>query len=487
MEKTRIYFMLSVFMMFGWACSSNQVQIEGTIDYIGNSKLILGQSPVHYKYAPALRDTLPVSGSGTFQHHLSAPPRNGELRYLIIGDESYPLVISQGRNLSIMISRSDFPKNVQVEGYPKNWDERYNNYLNEINRLDSRIQQEVEKSKVGEENRLTELSRQKYEIAKKYLNETPLSDYYLKTIGEHLVYKVRTIEYNHRHFNDFDADSARKAVFNEADKLNFFSTESLKAQRAGIRDFAHYYARTFGIYDSVKTEYDMDLSEYDIKRLAYEELNEKRLEVLEHINERDALAHARMYLVAERIGEQSLETATPRYEKYLEEFPDYPEYTEFLTWFYNQIASVSPGQPSVPFSLPDIDGNLHFMKDYRGKFVLLDFWAGWCQPCLEEFPHMRDIYNRYSRDELEIIGISNEVDSLVWVQDIQRLKLPWPQLYGGKGFNEETFQAYKGGGIPFYILVDPEGNIARYNDIRPSFNFPTVLDSLLSTQKKQVN
>jgi len=184
---------------------------------------------------------------------------------------------------------------------------------------------------------------------------------------------------------------------------------------------------------------------------------------------------------------QGLEAAQPSYEHYLEEFSDYPEYIEFLTYFYNEIKSVSPGQPAVPFTLPDMDGELHSMSDYSGKFVLLDFWAGWCQPCLDEFPHMKDIYQNYSRNELEIVGISNAEDSLVWVQDVNRLELPWVQLYGGNGFEEETFKAYKGGGIPFYILIDPEGNIARYNDIRPSFNFTSVLDSLLQQHKNQFN
>ena len=51
------------------------------------------------------------------------------------------------------------------------------------------------------------------------------------------------------------------------------------------------------------------------------------------------------------------------------------------------------------------------------------------------------------------------------------------------GFDQETFKAYKGGGIPFYILIDPEGKIVRYNDMRPSFNFTEVLDSLHNQQE----
>ena len=467
------------------SCDSKNVEITGTIDYLGDAELIIQQQPIHYKYSPVDRDTLKVSESGSFS--IKIPVTSQKFRTLHIGDESYPLVLIPGVNLDITLTRAEFPRNVQFKGYSENWFEQYDQYLAAIEPIEKQIPVEEEKIKKGQENKLISLSKKKYELAEKQLKNTPLNNYYLKAIGEYLVFKVRSVEYNQRFYENFDADSAREAIFEEADSLDFFTIESLTAQRAGIRDFTHYYARTFGIYDSVKAVYGQDLAEYDIKRLAYEELNEKRLEVLNHIESRDALAHARMYLVAERIGEQSLEVAKPSYEAYLAEFSDYPEYTEFLTYFYNEIKSVSPGEPAIPFALPDIEGEIHTMKDYRDKFVLLDFWAGWCQPCLDEFPHMKEIYANYSREDLEIIGISNEADSLIWVQDIQRLELPWVQLYGGNGFDEKTFKAYKGGGIPFYILVDPEGKIARYNDIRPSFNFTTVLDSLLLEYKNQIN
>lgn len=476
--------LILIFVILFVGCS-NETSINGTIDYIGDATITLAEKPLHYKYSPLTNDTLEVSEEGSFS--IAFPIEKPHIRFLEIEDASNPLYLTPDANLSINIERSEFPMNVKIEGYSEPWDEQYEQYLNETDDFEDRITREEEKIKVGENNELLQLSRQKYELAEKYLANTPLHDYYLKAIGEYLVFSVRAIEYNQRYFDDFDADSARSAIFVEADSLGFFTLQSLKAQRAGIRDFAHYYARTFEIYDSVKTAYNMDLSEYDIKHVAYEELNEKRIQVLEHMESRDALAHAKMYLVAERIGEQPLEKARPSYEAYLEEFSDYPEYTEFLTYFYNEIKSVSPGEPAIPFALPDMDGNIHTMEDYRGKFVLLDFWAGWCQPCLEEFPHMKEIYDTYSRDELEIIGISNEVDSLVWRQDLERLDLPWPQLYSGDGFDEATFTAYKGGGIPFYILVDPDGNIARYNDIRASFNFTSVFDSLLTKYQNSQN
>src|SRR5699024_5131019 len=145
-----------------------------------------------------------------------------------------------------------------------------------------------------------------------------------------------------------------------------------------------------------------------------------------------------------------------------------------------------PGQPAIPFALPNAQGEIVRLKDYRGKYVLLDFWASWCIPCLNEFPHMEKLYERYSHGDFEILAISIEKDSLRWRQSLRQFLNPFPQLSGGEGFRQPTFSRYRGSGIPFYILVDPNGRIRRYNDVLPSFNLPSVLDSLITTNKSSL-
>ena len=462
-------------------CSpSNETTITGTIDYIGKADFSIEIPPLHYKYSTKEKYTINVD-QGKFD--VSFPLDDPTIVRVAIQDLSYPLYVEPGTSTSINIKRASFPHEVTVSGDFETLNSQYQEYLQEIDGLDAVIKAEMDKFKIGQKNSALAYSVEKLKSAEKYLKDTEFNELFEKVIGEDLVLKLRAVEYSDRHIQNYNADQGRRRVVEEALNKNFFTLDMLESQRAGIRDFTHYYSRTFGVYDSVVNAFQTNLAEYDIKQVAYQELNEKRLQVIEFIENKEARAYAEMFLVAERIGEQPFSISEPGYLAYQEEYAEFEEYTEFLSWFYNEIKSVSPGQPAIPFSIPDQEGNIHTLSEYMGKFILLDFWAGWCQPCLEEFPHMREIYSNYSRDDLEIVAISTEVDSLVWIQDITRFQNPWPQLYGGSGMEQETFKAYKGGGIPFYILVDPDGNIIRYNDIRPSFNFTEVLDNLIEQHK----
>ncbi|HET8866007.1 MAG TPA: hypothetical protein VFM80_09955, partial [Gracilimonas sp.] len=191
MPSSEISILFAISCLFIASCS-NQASINGTVDYLGDANLILEEKPIHYKYAPVNAETLSVSEDGSFS--LSLPVEEPTIQTVHLNDEFYPVYLTPSNDLNINITRSDFPENVQVKGYSGNWGERYNNYLKEIDGLDSQILQEVEKVKVGKPHRLTELSKKKYEIAQKHFQDTPFNEYYMKAVGEHLVFKVRSIE-----------------------------------------------------------------------------------------------------------------------------------------------------------------------------------------------------------------------------------------------------------------------------------------------------
>jgi len=463
--------------IFFWGCQKEQqIQLSGTIDYVGSSELYLSKQAVHYKYADKKRFAVQPNGNGNFS--LTIPVDSQQIIDFNIDDRSYPIVASPGANLNLRIYRSQFPDSVMVEGYPQPWDKKYRQYQTDVTEINKRISDHLQAFRDGKPTNIPDLYRQRYLLAADYFKDTPLDNIYYKTVGEYLVKSLEEIKYR-REQPDFNARQQREQVLEEARNLDFFSFEALHAQRAGIRDFTNAFANTFGVADSLEQKYGQELLQYDVKRLGYPKLDSARTSVLKYISGRKAKAYAQMHLVAERIGEMPLEIARPGYQNYLKEYEDFPRYTSFLKDFYQQRERVSPGKKAIPFSLPNQNGEFVQMEDFEGKYVLLDFWASWCIPCLDEFPHMKEIYSKYPRDKFEIVAISIEEDSLRWRSALQRFKNPWPQLYGGKGFQQPTFKAYRGGGIPFYVLVGPEGKILRYNDVRPSFNLPGLLDSLI--------
>jgi len=130
----------------------------------------------------------------------------------------------------------------------------------------------------------------------------------------------------------------------------------------------------------------------------------------------------------------------------------------------NQHRSVSPGlritsaeHPFAPeFSLPDLTGKTLKLSDYRGKVVLLDFWATWCDPCREEIPQFVELQNKFGDQGFQIIGVSMD-DGPEPVRDFSRqFKMNYPVVMG----NAQIGELYGGVlGLPIAFVVGSDGRI----------------------------
>ena len=122
------------------------------------------------------------------------------------------------------------------------------------------------------------------------------------------------------------------------------------------------------------------------------------------------------------------------------------------------------GAPAPDFTMEDLQGQEKSLSSYLGKgYVLLDFWASWCAPCIHEMPTLKEAYEKYKAKGFEIISVSLDNNKAKWEGGVSRLELPWPQLSDLKGFQSVAAQLYGVRGIPAIFLISPDGKIVAKN------------------------
>lgn len=126
---------------------------------------------------------------------------------------------------------------------------------------------------------------------------------------------------------------------------------------------------------------------------------------------------------------------------------------------YNAVAAVAIGSEAPDFTLNDPDGNPISLSSFKGKYVLVDFWASWCGPCRQENPNIVAVYKRYGGDKFEILGVSLDQTKDNWLKGIEDDKLVWPQVSDLKYWQSDAAKLYGVKVIPHNVLIDPDGII----------------------------
>ncbi|GJM32201.1 MAG: hypothetical protein DHS20C18_12020 [Saprospiraceae bacterium] len=125
----------------------------------------------------------------------------------------------------------------------------------------------------------------------------------------------------------------------------------------------------------------------------------------------------------------------------------------------DQIKNYAVGGIAPDFTQQNPEGEDLSLSDFRGKVVLVDFWASWCGPCRKENPNVLKMYNKYKDKGFEILGVSLDKTKDRWVNAIEQDGLPWPQISDLKGWSNAVAQDYGVRSIPHTILLDEEGKI----------------------------
>lgn len=146
----------------------------------------------------------------------------------------------------------------------------------------------------------------------------------------------------------------------------------------------------------------------------------------------------------------------------------------------SELYSSQIGYPAFPFNGELFqEDSMVSLNDYKGKYVLLDFWATWCKPCLQEIPHLKALYEKTDRSEFEIISIVGEspVESLQKI--IQNEHLVWPQILSNE--ENQIVETYGIQGYPTTYLLDPKGMIVA-KDLRGE-ELEKIIAKLLADNK----
>ena len=141
------------------------------------------------------------------------------------------------------------------------------------------------------------------------------------------------------------------------------------------------------------------------------------------------------------------------------------------------------GKPAIDFHEKDLNGNDLSLEKYRGKVILLDFWAVWCGPCRAEMPNVKSVYAKYKDQNFQIVGISLDQDRSKLVAYMKEQGITWPQFFDGNGWENKIAQMYQVNSIPRMYLIDGEG-VIRKADVRGPALEPAVAELIRENNTK---
>jgi peroxiredoxin len=126
--------------------------------------------------------------------------------------------------------------------------------------------------------------------------------------------------------------------------------------------------------------------------------------------------------------------------------------------FSNQVA-IESGIPAPDFTFPGLDGKMVSLSDYKGKVVLVNIWATWCPPCVSEMPSMEKLYNKFKRENFEILAVSiDEPGPKAVAPFMEKTSLTFPALIDSKGAIKPVYRITA---IPESFIIDKQGLLIK--------------------------
>jgi thiol-disulfide isomerase/thioredoxin len=140
------------------------------------------------------------------------------------------------------------------------------------------------------------------------------------------------------------------------------------------------------------------------------------------------------------------------------------QYQQIEDAYFNYASTINGSMPAPEIALPNPNGKTITLSSLKGKYVLIDFWASWCGPCKSEMPNVVQLYKKYQNKNFTVLSVSLDDDPNKWKAAIADWGMSWPNHVSDlKGWKSSLPQTYQFDGIPYTVLVNPQGNVIGTN------------------------
>jgi len=292
-----------------------------------------------------------------------------------------------------------------------------------------------------------DLRDEKLNFLKNYEKANPLSTWLKNVYASEYSYGAITskIYYpgSHAGFND-----GREALL-PGDYFSFLDSINLTGDIGDLGIGYYYYLNS-----SLHKKYDLELS-------SDPETGEFYAYIKSHLPGR--LAYEFLAYALARDFKKSL------YNEFGTDCP-YPDIAALVKEKYQHLEGMLEGNPAPEITLPDVNGKIVSINEFRGKFVYFDFWATWCGPCVKEIPSLKIIEKEYRGKNIQFVSISYDKpgDLEKWKRYVVENSLTGIQLIADQETHDRLNKIFNIDLIPRFILIDPQGNIVNANAPRPS-------------------